>query len=61
MFTSTCWSYGGPEFGSWHLQGSSQPSTTPVPEELMPFSAPEGTAHTWCTDTQADKTPIHIK
>lgn len=26
----------GPEFGSWHALGSSEPSAAPVPEDTMP-------------------------
>lgn len=45
-----------------HLQhplGSSQLTVTPVPEDLVPFLASEGIAHTWHTDIHTHRQNIH--
>jgi hypothetical protein len=45
MAESTCWSFGGPRFGSQHPHGDLQASVTPVPGIWCPLLASEGTVH----------------
>lgn len=57
-------SSGRPRLGSHHPHGGSQPSVTPVLRDLMPsviLKKMAGTAHTWCTDRYAGKTPVQIE
>lgn len=56
------YSYTRPEFSSQHLYGGSQLSVTPVPKGPMPSSGVwRYQAHTWCTHTHTEKTPLAYK
>lgn len=59
---NTSCSYTRPEFSSQHLYGGSQLSVTPVPKGPMPSSGVwRYQAHTWCTHTHTEKTPLAYK
>lgn len=52
----------GPRFGFQNPQGSSQPSETTVPGDLITSSGFHGyQGCTWYTDVHAGQIPIHIK
>ena len=60
MAESTCWSFGGPRFGSQHPHGDLQASVTPVPGIWCPLLASEGTVHSH-GPRYAGKTPIYTQ
>ena len=50
--------------GSIPINGGSQPSVTPIPENMMPSSPSDLRGHQaciWHTDMRADKIPTYIK